>query len=50
MSRIKKAVMKTIKIKVQTKYVKKSFLENIHLFLKKYADNCRYSFDGMLKI
>ncbi len=42
--------MKTDKLKVKTKKVKKSFLENIHLSLKKYADNCRYSFNGMLNI
>lgn len=46
----KKAVMKTNKIRVKTKKVKKSFLENIHLYLKKYADNCKYSFNGMLRI
>ena len=42
--------MKTDNFKVKTKKVKKSFVESIHQFLKKYAENCRYSFDGMLKI
>ncbi len=42
--------MKTDKLQVKTEKVEKSFFESIHLFLKKYADNCRYSFDGMLKI
>lgn len=42
--------MKTDKLNVKTKKVKKSILASIHLYLKKYADNCRYSFNGMLKI
>jgi len=42
--------MKTDKLKVKTRKVKKSILESIHSFLKKYAENCRYSFEGMLRI
>ncbi len=42
--------MKTDKLPMKTKKIRKTFIENIHLFLKKYADNCRYSFNGMLKI
>ncbi|WP_373518240.1 hypothetical protein [Pricia sp.] len=42
--------MKTKKIGVKPKKVKKSFLESIHSYLKRYADNCRYSFEGMLRI
>ena len=37
-------------IKVKNKKVKKSMIESIHAFLKTYADNCRYSFEGMLRI
>lgn len=49
MFKLKKVMMKTDETRKTQKF-KKSFLENIHLFLKKYADNCRYSFNGMLRI
>jgi len=42
--------MKTDTLKVKTKRIRRSLLERIHLFMKKYAENCRYSFEGMLKI
>ncbi len=42
--------MKTDKLQTNTEDVKKSYLGSIHQFLRKYADNCRYSFDGMLRI
>lgn len=42
--------MKTDRLRVKTKKIKRSLLARIHLFMKKYAENCKYSFETMLKI
>ncbi len=42
--------MKSQKIQMKTMKAKKSLFDRIYVYLKKYAENCRYSFEGMLKI
>jgi len=42
--------MKTDKKILEPKKTKKSLIAKFHAFLKKYADDCRYSFENMLSL
>ncbi len=42
--------MKQNKVYFKSKKIEKPLVTNIQTFLKRYAENCRYSFNKMLRI